>query len=350
MKLSFHPHSPLRIFAFSVSVTVLSLIAITGYLGPGALLVALILIAVELAFSFDNAIINAKILKHLSPFWQKLFLTVGILIAIFGMRVVFPVLIVMLTADLSWKSVVDLALNHPKEYAEKLDLAHPTISAFGGGFLLMLALHFFMDDDRHVLWLKRIERPLMRYSRWWVPALVAIITVAIFSLLPFNHHPGESLRAGLAGIVLFLAINIFTEWVGKIANQNINGVRTGWAAFLTFMYLEVLDASFSLDGVIGAFAITNDVILIAAGLGIGAIWVRSLTVYMVRRGTLDTYKFLEHGAHYAVFVLAMTMLLSLIINIPEVITGILGLGLIGASIMASVQAKRANDQTDSAAA
>ncbi len=333
-----HPHSPLRIFGFSTIATIAALIAIAVYLGPGALVVALILIAVELAFSFDNAIINAKILATMSPFWQKIFLTVGIVVAIFGMRVVFPVVIVMLTANLSWGAVVDLALNHPMEYAEKLDLAHPSISAFGGGFLLMLALHFFMDDHRETLWISRIEKPLMRYVRWWVPAVVATATMLIFAALPFNHHPVETIRTGLAGIVLYLVINLFTEWVGKVAGQDISVKRTGMAALLTFMYLEILDASFSFDGVIGAFAITNKVVLIAAGLGIGAVWVRSMTVYMVRKGTLDSYKFLEHGAHYAVFVLAVTMLLSLVIDIPEVITGILGLGLIGASIVASRQA------------
>lgn len=337
-----HPHSPVRIFFFSITATILTFIGIGYYLGPGALLVALILMAVELAFSFDNAIINAKVLGTMSEFWQKLFLTVGILIAIFGMRVVFPIVIVMLTADLSWGAVVDLALNHPKEYAEQLDIAHPSISAFGGGFLLMLALHFFMDHGRHVDWIGSIERPLKRFSHWWIPALVSIAVIGLFALLPFNEHPGETVRAGLMGIAVFLAIHMFTEWVGKKAGTDINVKRTGLAAFLTFMYLEVLDASFSFDGVIGAFAITNDVILIAAGLGIGAIWVRSLTVFMVRRGTLDSYKFLEHGAHYAVFVLAATMLLSLVVHVPEVLTGVLGLGLIGASIVASVQARKAH--------
>lgn len=332
----------MRIFSLSAAITILSLIAIAIFLGPGALVVALILIAVELAFSFDNAIINAKILATMSPFWQKMFLTIGVVIAIFGMRVVFPIVIVMLTAHLPWHEVTDLALNHPREYAEKLELAHPSISAFGGSFLLMLALHFFMDDHREILWIKRIERPLMQLARWWLPAVVALITLALFAAVPFNHHPAETVRAGLAGIALYLAINLFTAWIGKVANKNVDTQKvahqTGIAAFLTFIYLQILDASFSFDGVIGAFAITNEIVLIAAGLGIGAIWVRSMTVYMVRKGTLDAYQFLEHGAHYAVFALAFTMFLSLVIDIPDVITGVLGLGLIGASIVASRQA------------
>jgi hypothetical protein len=330
----------------SVLITVVSLACVSIFMGPGPLLVALILIAVELAFSFDNAIINAKILEKLSPFWQKLFLTVGVVIAIFGMRVVFPLVIVMITAHLPWGEVLDLALHNPKEYAEHLEMAHPSISAFGGSFLLMLALHFFMDDNRETDWIRKIEQPLKKVSSKWFPALATIVIMIGLAVLPFNHHPAETIRAGIAGIVLYLAINLFTDWISKIAGKKTSGItkQTGMVAFLTFMYLQVLDASFSFDGVIGAFAITNDIVLIAVGLGIGAIWVRSMTVYMVRKGTLNSYIFLEHGAHYAVLVLAITMLLSLLIDIPEVITGVLGLGLIGASIVASrqaLQAKRA---------
>jgi hypothetical protein len=115
---------------------------------------------------------------------------------------------------------------------------------------------------------------------------------------------------------------------------------TGWLAFSMFMYLQLLDASLSLDGVLGAFAITSDVVLIVAGLGVGAVWVRSLTVFMVRRGTLDAYKYLEHGAHYAIAVLALSMLLAVIYEVPEAVTGLLGVGLIAGSVVASVKLKK----------
>lgn len=333
--------SPLRMFAGSGIVTVISLAAVTYLLGLEGLVSALILIAVELAFSFDNAIINAKILALLSPFWQRIFLTIGVVIAIFGMRVVFPLVIVMLTASLPLHTVIDLALRHPAEYAEKLELAHPAISAFGGAFLLMLGLHFFTDDNKDVHWLKTIEKPLARLPQGWMPALITVVALAAFALLPGNHHAGETIKAGIAGIVAYVGINLFTNLISKFSHTDSRkGQQTGFVAFLTFMYLQILDASFSFDGVIGAFAITNDVILIAVGLGVGAIWVRSLTVYMVHKGTLDSYIFLEHGAHYAVLALALTMLVSLIVDVPEAITGTLGLGLIGASIAASVQAQR----------
>ncbi len=91
-----------------------------------------------------------------------------------------------------------------------------------------------------------------------------------------------------------------------------------------FLYLEVLDASFSFDGVIGAFAITNDIVLMALGLGIGAMYVRSLTVYLVRQGTLDDYVYLEHGAHYAIGALAVILMVTIQYQINEVITGLVG--------------------------
>ena len=110
----------------------------------------------------------------------------------------------------------------------------------------------------------------------------------------------------------------------------------GKAAFFMFLYLEVIDASFSFDGVIGAFAITNDIFEMALGLGIGAMYIRSLTVYLVRKGTLDDYVYLEHGAHYAIGALAVILLVTIKYEIPEVITGLVGVALIGLSFASSV--------------
>jgi hypothetical protein len=301
------------------------------------------LIAIEITFSFDNAIINAKTLVRMSPFWQKIFLSVGIIIAIFGMRVVFPVVIVMVTAGLAWHEVVDLALHHPHQYAHHLELAHPSIAAFGGAFLLTLTLYFFLDNARDVLWLHKIERPLMRLSNWWLPLVLATAVTLVAALLPFNHHPKEAVIAGICGVVTYGALKLLIDAISKIAGGDKPGtaVYTGSAAFVSFIYLEVLDASFSFDGVIGAFAITSMVVLIAAGLGVGAVWVRSLTVYMVKRGTLAAYKYLEHGAHYTVALLAFLLLVSLWVEIPDAISGGAGIVIIALALRASIAEKRA---------
>ena len=332
-----------RTFWISSTLSILGILAALYYLGAGVWWVLLVLIAIEITFSFDNAVVNAKKLVHMSPLWQKLFLTVGIFIAIFGMRIFFPLAIVVFTADIPWSQVVDLALNHPSEYAEKLEIAHPVISAFGGAFLLMLVLHFFFDHKKRTHWLHFAEIPATKLGLWWVPPFMSTLVVVGLSLLPANHHQQETLQAGLIGVVVYTAIHGFTWFMGKHSpdgNSKKVSQLTGWAALTMFIYLEILDASFSFDGVLGAFAITNEVILIAVGLGIGAVWVRSLTVFMVRNGTLDSYKYLEHGAHYAIGVLAVAMLGSLLYQVPEAITGTIGIGLIGASAYASAKSRR----------
>ena len=343
MKDIFHSHSPVRIFAFSVVATLATLIGVALGLGWKALYITIILMIVEITFSFDNAIINAKVLERMSPFWQKLFLTVGIFIAIFGMRVVFPILIVSVTAGLGWGTVIDLALNNPDEYARHLDEAHPVISAFGGAFLLMLAFQFFFDDERDVLWIRRLEKRLQRLSHWmWAPTVTGLTLLGI-AFLPMNTHARQTIMAGALGTLTYVVIQLLVRVMDRVQNKRTpskSGKLVGMAAFLTFIYLEILDASFSFDGVIGAFAITSDVVLIAAGLGIGAVWVRSLTVFMVRRGTLKNFIYLEHGAHYTVFVLAMIMLGSALWHVPELIPGLAGIGLIGASIAASIRARQ----------
>ncbi len=315
------------------------MLAILAGLGVRALAVALILIAVEIAFSFDNAIINAKILGRMSPFWQRMFLTVGALVAVFGMRVVFPVVIVALTADLSWGAVLNLALHHPQEYARHLEEAHPAISAFGGAFLLVLALDFFSDNDHQVMWLTRLERPLHKLAQNWAPPVITLGVVGMVAFLPWNHDRRQTVVAGILGVVVYSLLHGITEVMGRLESRRAKlATYTGMAAFVSFLYLEVLDASFSFDGVIGAFAVTNKVVLIAAGLGVGAIWVRSLTIFMVRRGTLGTYRYIEHGAHYTIAVLACLMFVSIMYDVPEVIVGLTGVGIITSSVVASRQA------------
>jgi hypothetical protein len=115
---------------------------------------------------------------------------------------------------------------------------------------------------------------------------------------------------------------------------------TGKAAFFLFLYLEVLDASFSFDGVIGAFAITNDIVVIALGLGVGAFYVRSFTIYLVNKGTLSEYVFLEHGAHYAIGALAILLFASMKFEIPELVTGLVGISFIGAALLSSIKLNR----------
>lgn len=330
----------LRHFPGSLVVTVGTLAAVGFVMGGAATLTTLVLIAIEIAFSFDNAIINAKVLEKLSRLWQQLFLTIGMVLAIVGMRFVFPILIVSLAAGLPWGSVVDLALHHPEQYAHKLHEAHGLIAAFGGAFLLTLSLNFFFDRSKGVHWLERVEEPMKAAGSWWLPLLFSLALVGVIAVLPGNLHPRETLEAGLLGVAAYTGIKLFIDGLEKLAGPTRAGLYTGWAAFGAFMYLQVLDASFSFDGVVGAFAITNMIVLIAAGLGVGALWVRSLTVYMVRKGTLKSYIYLEHGAHYAIAFLALALYVSIFWEVPDAVTGIVGVGVLFSSFLASREALR----------
>lgn len=334
-----------RSFGGSIIISILALVFVYVHLGWEAALVTLALMVIEVTFSFDNAIVNAKVLNTMSAFWQHIFMTIGILVAVFGMRIVFPILVVMFSAGLPWNEVLDLALNNPKEYAAAIQGAHTSIAAFGSMFLLMLALHFLFDKTRHVHWLKKIERPMQKAGHWWMPMVVSAAVLTFVTLLPANQHPKETAIAGVVGILVYLTVSglsaFFTkqhEKSEKLAGKKL--LKTGMAGFSAFIYLEVLDASFSLDGVIGAFAVTQNVILIAVGLGVGAVWVRSMTLYMVRHKVLHAYPFIEHGAHYTIGVLAVILLFSLFFSIPEAIAGGIGVLIIAASIAASKKADK----------
>ena len=110
----------------------------------------------------------------------------------------------------------------------------------------------------------------------------------------------------------------------------------GCTGLISFIYLELIDASFSLDGVLGAFALSKDIIIISIGLAIGAMFVRSLTIMLVEKKTLKQFLYLEHGAHWAIGALACLMLVSTVKEIPEVVTGGIGLGFIVLAFISSI--------------
>jgi uncharacterized protein len=343
----------LRIFGWSIVVTIVSLVVAFFYGGWNALALCLILGVLEVSLSFDNAVVNATVLQRMSDFWQRMFLTVGILIAVFGMRLIFPLLIVGITADLAPLEALDLAMEKgdpetPGTYGYLLNEAHPQIAAFGGMFLLMLFLNFIFED-REIKWLEWLEKPLAKIGRLdQLPVIVSGIALVLTA--EFLAEDGEIvLVAGLLGMLTYIAVNslgTLFENAGIAEAEEEEGSKngsselvkaTGKAAFFLFLYLEVLDASFSFDGVVGAFAITSDPIIIALGLGfIGAMFVRSITVYLVRKGTLSEYVFLEHGAHWAIGALAAILLVSIGQHIDEIITGLVGVAFILAAFFSSI--------------
>lgn len=334
---------------FRVSFLVTALcIGIAGWWGTQhsmglwtALWLVTVLAILEVSLSFDNAVVNAGVLKDMSEFWRQAFLTIGILVAVFGMRLVFPIVIVSFSGGIGAVETMEMALNNPDQYSQVLTEAYPVISAFGGMFLLLVFLNFLFDSNKETHWLGAFEERLTKLAKF-SEISVFIALCAIFSTRWWVPEAEQSrvFVAGVMGVLLYLAVDAVgalfeNEEEGDAAVKTIQ--RSGFASFL---YLEVLDASFSFDGVIGAFAITKDVVIIMLGLAIGAMFVRSMTVYLVNRGTLNEYIYLEHGAHYAIGALAAIMLLGTTLHVSEVITGLIGVGFIGASVWSSLRHRK----------
>ncbi len=336
-------------FRFSLIISVLALLGAGwwGYVGGGMTLalsmvwLALILAVMEVSLSFDNAVVNASILKTWDHYWRTLFLTVGILVAVFGMRLLFPIVIVAQTADMGMLEVWTLAINAPDEYSSKLTAHHAEVSAFGSMFLMLVFLNFFFDEEKELHWLGVIEQKLGLLGKINAISIFVALSALMASLsLVDEKQQFVVLVSGIWGILVYLGVDL----VGKILETEEQSADIGdlvkKGSIGGFLYLEVLDASFSFDGVIGAFAITKDIVVIMIGLGIGAMFVRSITIYLVEKGTLAEYVFLEHGAHYAIGALAVIMLMSIKFHIPEVITGLVGIAFIAISVWSSVKYNR----------
>lgn len=333
-----------------VATAVFSLIAaVAGYFVGGWPVVATVLFlgVLETSLSFDNAVVNAGILANWNEVWRRRFLTWGMFIAVFGMRLVFPVVIVAVAAGIGPVKAIDLAINDSAEYGRVMNGAHHQIAAFGGAFLMMVYLRFFVARHKTEHWLEVLERPLSRLGKLESieAALTLIVVMAASWAIADPERQGEFVVAGVWGVVVFIIVKGLSALLGGGEEDETEGaqgvaghvVRQGVAGFL---YLEVLDASFSFDGVVGAFAMTHNLIVIALGLGVGAMFVRSFTLLLVERGTLETYRYLEHGAFWAVGALAAIMLGGVEFHIPEAITGLLGAALIVWALGSSIRANR----------
>ncbi|OPB29910.1 DUF475 domain-containing protein [Bartonella sp. WD12.1] len=291
----------------------------------------------EISLSFDNSIINARILKRMDQLWSRRFLTWGILIAVFGMRVIFPLLIVAFAAWISPIAAVKLALWEPHQYAEILTNAHVGIAAFGGTFLMMVGLKYFFDPNKEVHWLEFIEKPAQKVGSFvGVDIAIVLILILFFSGQITTENKLTVLLAMLYGLLTFLVVEAVSSFLDSQKNTLVTIAKGGVGSFL---YLEILDASFSFDGVMSAFAFSHNLFIIAIGLGIGAFYVRAITIMLVETGTLLHYRYLEHGAFYAILVLAVIMYIQIIMPVPEALTGLIGVCILGVAFYSSIRFK-----------
>lgn len=308
--------------------------------GWASIFIALVLAVLEVSLSFDNAVVNAIKLEKMSDVWRRRFLTWGIAIAVFGMRFLFPILVVAVFAKSGMTEVARIALTDSEKYSQYLHLTHAPIVTFGGMFLIMLFLNYFFDHEKDVFWIRQIEQPISHLDH--IRGIEIIIALALL-LTEQNFLPEEQkvsvLISGICGIIAYLGIDGLTHFLEKHEQARTAECVTkacGYTGLISFIYLELIDASFSLDGVLGAFALSKDIIIITIGLSIGAMFVRSLTIMLVEKKTLAQFLYLEHGAHWAIGALACLMLISPVREVPEIVTGLIGLGFIIAALISSI--------------
>lgn len=329
----------LKYFRSSLIVTILSLFIAFYIGGLEAFFITLMLAVLEVSLSFDNAIINAKEIEKMNQIWRKRFLTRWMIIAVFGMRIIFPVLIVSIVWDVSFFDAISIAINDAEKYQSLIESSHIVLSAFWWTFLFMVFISFFIDETKDIHRISFFEERLAR--RWKLESIeVVIVLLILLWITQLPQFPSADissfLSAGTLGLITFLLISSLSAFLQDWGNKSLK-LFSWW--FWTFLYLEILDASFSFDGVIGAFALSKNILVIALGLGIWAMFVRSLTLMLVEKKTLSEFRYLEHGAFWAIGALALIMFASSMFHIPEIFTWIISWVLIVAAIIHSKMRK-----------
>ncbi|MDD5406297.1 MAG: DUF475 domain-containing protein [Sulfurovaceae bacterium] len=316
----------MKYFISSFIIMLIGLIAAFFLGGIAAMYVTFLLVVLEVSLSFDNAIVNARVLNTMDPVWQKRFIIFGIPIAVFGMRLLFPLAIVAIATGMGLVETLQVAIGDPEQYEMILKSTEKSIFAFGGAFLLMVFLDFFFEE-KDVSWITILEKSTIVKKASLLSHIELTIAIATGITLGHLTQDFSVLLAFMYGIILHALLSMIDN---AFSNE---AVKNGLAGFI---YLEVLDASFSFDGVIGAFALSSNIFIIMIGLGAGAMFVRSITLYFVEHKTLSRFRYLEHGAHYAIGILAVIMLMKINIQISELITGTVGIGLIVLAFLHSI--------------
>ncbi|CZE46133.1 DUF475 domain-containing protein [Campylobacter geochelonis] len=325
----------MKYFYSSFIITAIGLVLAFFIGGVGAIYICFLLSILEVSLSFDNAVVNAKVLNGMDEVWRKRFIIYGIPIAVFGMRFLFPLLIVSVASGHGMFETLNFAISQPEKYHEALNAHKHEIYIFGGAFLMMVFFDFFFEKDRSISWIKLLEdNALVRFLKG-VPNINVILAVLLGIYITALTQSSLYATAYFSAILIHMIISSLNEMF------SIDGVRNG---VMGFLYLEVLDASFSFDGVIGAFALSDNIFIIMIGLGIGAMFVRSITIYLVEKKTLMQFLYLEHGAHYAIFALALIMFLKVFHEVSEVVTGTIGFGFILLAFICSLWENKRRDK------
>ncbi|HLC62518.1 MAG TPA: DUF475 domain-containing protein [Candidatus Nanoarchaeia archaeon] len=277
----------------------------------------------EVVISVDNAIINAEVLSTMSKKGRKWFLFWGILIAVFLVRGLLPWIIVWASnPSLGFMGSFTASFSNDPHIKEVIEQSAPILLVGGGTFLVFLFFHWlFLETKNYGL---RGEKFFHRQGVWFF-AVVSVLLAGIV-WISIKVNPWMAFGA-VIGSTAFFITHGFKENAEKAEQQMIEG--SGKMSDLSkIFYLEVIDATFSIDGILGAFAFTFILPVILIGNGIGAIVVRQLTISNIER--VKKYKYLKNGAMYSILALGMVMLLdSFGLHIPQWISPVLTFAIIG---------------------
>jgi uncharacterized protein len=286
------------------------------------------LIVFEVVNSVDNAIVNASVLKTMSMLWRKRFLLIGIVTSVFLVRFLLPLAIV-------WISVPNVSLHDLfLSFIGQSTIAHdaveaqtPIILTFGGVFLLYLYVHWLFLEKKEPLF---IERFLKEKHGVWFFAFAAVLLVVIMYLA--RAHPIMMLAAAIGSATFFILYGI--KQTAEESERNLTARSTHLSDVSKFLYLEVLDTTFSFDGVIGAFAFTQNLLIILIGIGIGALVVREFTIKGIDR--IARYCYLKNGALTSIGFLGIFMIVEAFgVDVPSVVPILVTFLLIGIALYAS---------------
>lgn len=269
------------------------------------------LILFEIVNSIDNAVINAEVLGKMSARAKRLFLTWGIIIGVFAVRGLLPWAILMIAGGLSAKEAFFASFSADPRVAAIIDATSPILLGGAGIFLLFLFLHWlFLESKEYGL---IGEKFIHRHGVWFYAIASVLLATVVWKAIHLN--PMLAFGA-VIGSTAFFIIHGFKENAEQAERQILENGSEGKSDIAMLLYLEAIDACFSIDGVLGAFAFTLSVPLILIGNGIGAVVVRQLTIGNIER--VKRYKYLKNGAMYSIAVLGLIMLIdSFGAHIPE---------------------------------
>ena len=281
------------------------------------------LVLFETISSIDNAVINAQVLSTMSERARRWFLIWGLLVAVFLLRGLLPFIIVWVTnPSLGPVETITAAFSSDPKIHEAVELSAPILLIGGGTFLIFLFFHWlFLEPKKFGL----VGERFIQSQGVWFYAIVSII-LALIVLFALRINPFMAFGA-VVGSTAFFITHGFKENAAQ-AEKSLLTKSQSHSDLSKILYLEVIDATFSIDGVVGAFAFTLSVPLILLGNGIGAFVVREVTIHNIER--IQKYVYLKNGAMYSILFLGVIMILnSFGSHIPEWFTPIVTAIIIG---------------------